>query len=120
MCKFIAKLQPIKSGYFRERKDSMVRYAKWQRILQQNQDKLKRFFGERTKRSIDFDHKGPIFLTQVQTQMKQTELEMISPPDYTYCIILLIINFLLLLNFLRIQNCLCQSKPCFNLIKSCN
>ena len=88
----------------------MVRYAKWQRILQLNQAKLERFFGERTRRSISFDHKGPFFLTKIQTQMKQSELELISPPDYTYCIILLIIDFLLLLNVLRLQNFLCGSQ----------
>ena len=94
----------------RDRKKSMVRYAKWQRILQLNQAKLERFFGERTRRSISFDHKGPFFLTKIQTQMKQSELELISPPDYTYCIILLIIDFLLLLNVLRLQNFLCGSQ----------
>ena len=88
----------------------MAGYAKWQRILQLNQAKLERFFGERTRRSISFDHKGPFFVTQIQTQMKQSELELISPPDYTYCIILLIIDFLLLLNVLRLQNFLCGSQ----------
>ena len=78
--------------------------AKWNQILKLNREKLDRFFGERTRRSIQTSNEGPFAVKSGKREVVggQSQLEMIEPPNYTFVIVTFIADIALMCNLVRL------------------
>ena len=77
--------------------------AKWNQILKLNREKLDRFFGERTRRSIQTTNEGPFAVKSGREVVGgQSQLEMIEPPNYTFVFVTLIADIALMCNLVRL------------------
>ena len=83
--------------------------TKWNQILGLNRDKMDRFFGERTRRSIQTTNDGPFSLKSGKSELVggvgvdgQSQLELIAPPDFTFVIITFVLDIALTCNLLRL------------------